>query len=130
MVALCSDRQCEGTAWVHAGTEAFERVAEVVLRLPSQVLARGSIDVDAIDTRQHRPAAFGVQLFELGKQTSHDARCVGSQISEVVEAEGGRGADDVTTEADRTSALQCQTVGVHGVFYVHTSVEQLVDLRN
>src|SRR5688572_9647043 len=105
MVSLRSDGLRKCAARIVAGAESIDDVLEIVLRPPTQLATRAFVDVDAIDARQHAPAALGVLGFELRNVSSHDARCVRAQLCQIVARERCRRADDVLTETGRRRAL-------------------------
>lgn len=60
----CSGKRAED---IFVALQAIEHVSEIEARLPAEFVARTPVDVDAIDTRRHRPVAAEVFLLHVGK---------------------------------------------------------------
>src|SRR3712207_6306707 len=76
VVALATDCPGQGTEHVLVALQAVENVAEIEARPPSQLLLSPVVDVDAIDAREHLPAATAVLLLVVGEQTSDNIGCI------------------------------------------------------
>src|SRR3546814_20329330 len=107
-VALGSDGPREGAARVLPGSQALDGPGEVVSRPPTQLLARPGVHVDAVDGREHAPAASGVDTLVLRHEAPHPGRRVASQGRQVAAPERGGGADQLAAQAEATKT------GVYG----------------
>ena len=105
MVAFRADQPGEFAAHVLARVEPPDHASEIVARRPAELAARPLVRVDAVERREHRPAAARI-FGRVGRNAlAQDARRVDPQPGEILRQERGRRADDVPAEPDRRRCL-------------------------
>jgi hypothetical protein len=67
MISLASYGPGERAEYLVSAPQAFENVAEIDAWPPAQFIPSTTIDVDAIDTRQHSPTALTIRIFVVGE---------------------------------------------------------------
>src|SRR4029077_18311864 len=96
VVTLGTDGSCQWAAKFLGGAQPVNDETEVISRLPSQLNSRQSIDVDAIDLRQHRPSTPPILRLVAWGMPPDDGGRVLAQLVEVVGSKRRGCADDVS----------------------------------
>src|SRR5439155_19460852 len=116
VITLAADLARERTANVVGGLQPRDQCAEIMTRLPAEFGARPVVDVNAIDARNHRPAAPRIHGFIVRHVTADDPWRVVAQFRRVVAQEWRGGADDVFREPGRWRTMGCQQMRAGHIF--------------
>ena len=88
---------------------------KIPLRPPAKFPARQRIVVDAIDAREHSPAALSIFAFPTRRAKADDSGRVDAEACAILGQERRRRADDVFAEADSRRALGGEEMGFDDV---------------
>jgi len=116
----------QGAAEIVAVGDTIEYVSEVVAWLPAQLSPRARIDVDAVDTWKHRPAARSVNVLVPWRATPHDCWCVRVKLPCIVLGKRRRRTDDVTAEANRAGLVERAQMRCDDILNVCPPIQELI----
>src|SRR5579859_20088 len=97
-------------------------------RLPAELGASLVVDIDALDTGKHSPAASVVFARIVRYVAADDLWRMVAQLGYVAAAERGGGADDIFRKAGRLRAIRRGEMRADHVLDIDASVEELIGL--
>src|SRR5437764_6938647 len=126
MVTLGPDLLRQRASRVNSCFETIEHVAEIIVRVPVQILASSLIDIHPVDAGKHLPAPTRILRFVIRDSLLHYLRRAHPQVTHIIKLKWSSCRNNKSPETNQRSLLDGEQMSFDDISNVHAPVKILI----